>query len=106
MACKCGSNRIAAINGKCSDMCSVSIGSIEHDGYVPDGLGIGGGDYIDFEICLDCGQVQGTFPLPVSQLEATGREDDAEDEDGEDANAAKIPRPASGMFEERWEKLP
>lgn len=43
--------------------------NIEFDGYVPDDLGIGGGDYVEFDLCLDCGQVQGTWPLPLSKKE-------------------------------------
>jgi hypothetical protein len=34
----------------------------EKDGYVPKGFGIGGGDYIVFQFCVSCGQIQGNFP--------------------------------------------
>jgi hypothetical protein len=47
------------------------MGETEHDGYVPDGLGIGGGDYIELHWCMDCGQVQGEFPLPCSELDTS-----------------------------------
>lgn len=60
MSCKCGSQRIVRVGGKVSDMFWAhqrDIG-IEYDGYVPRGLGIGGGDYIEFKYCLDCGQIQ------------------------------------------------
>lgn len=74
MACiKCKSERIATMGAKCSDMCLCSIGTVEdgneHDGYVPDDMGVGGGDYVDFQYCLDCGQIQGAFPLPKTKLE-------------------------------------
>jgi hypothetical protein len=63
MKCTCGSERILSVSGKVSDMCDVHIGDISHDGYVPSGLNIGGGDYLEFSVCLDCGKQQGTFPV-------------------------------------------
>lgn len=67
---KCNSTRIAEIGGKVSDMCFISLpNNKEHDGYVPDDMGIGCGDYLGFSLCLDCGQVQGNWPLPLSKLE-------------------------------------
>ena len=64
MNCKCGSKRIAEIGAKCSDLCyTVLPGRKEIDGYAVDGIGIGGGDYVEFNYCLDCGQIQGTFPI-------------------------------------------
>jgi hypothetical protein len=44
-------------------MCHISINGKEGDGYVPDDIGIGGGDYITFTYCLDCGKIQGDFPI-------------------------------------------
>jgi hypothetical protein len=69
MKCKCKSERILSVSGKCSDIGSVSIGSQKKEGYVPYDMGIGGGDYIEFNVCLDCGQMQGTWPLPITKLE-------------------------------------
>jgi len=70
MSCqKCRSDRIACVGGKVSDMFHATVGDYEHDGYVPGDLGVGSGDYIDFEYCLDCGQIQGDFPLPPTDLE-------------------------------------
>jgi hypothetical protein len=31
-------------------------------------MGIGGGDDVDIDLCLQCGQVQGEFPIPDSAL--------------------------------------
>jgi hypothetical protein len=70
--CKnCKSKRVAAISAKCSDLCWVKMGKNEHDGYVPDDMGIddGTGDYVTIDLCLACGQVQGKFPLPPCKLE-------------------------------------
>lgn len=70
---KCNSTRIANVDAKCSDMCSISIEgdaySLTEAEYVPEGLNIGGGDYIDFDYCLDCGQIQGNFPIPEETIE-------------------------------------
>ena len=84
MACqKCGSERIAGVSGKTSDRCDFSIDSkdIHHDGYVPHDVGLGGGDYIEFDYCLDCGQMQGEWPLPLCELETDGSGEDDEDEE-------------------------
>lgn len=59
---KCKSDKILSINGKCNDMCFTTYKGKERDGYVPRDLGVGGGDYVSFELCLNCGQVQDTFP--------------------------------------------
>jgi hypothetical protein len=45
------------------------MGDAEYDGYVPDDLGIGGGDYVEINLCLECGQVAGNWPLPNSRIE-------------------------------------
>lgn len=51
------------MNAKCNDMCSLRFEDMERHDYVPDYLGIGGGDYVSFEYCLDCGRIQGEFPI-------------------------------------------
>jgi hypothetical protein len=73
---RCQSNRIADVTGKCSDCCNITLKGTEHDGSIPKDIGIGAGDYIEFSYCLDCGQIQGTFPTPVSEeLEAEKEEE-------------------------------
>jgi hypothetical protein len=32
-------------------------------------MGIGGGDDVHFDYCLGCRQIQGDFPLPLSDCE-------------------------------------
>jgi hypothetical protein len=66
---RCNSERILSAGGKCSDCFGASIGKTEITGYVPNDLAIGGGDYIEFNLCLDCGQLQNKFPLPLSKME-------------------------------------
>lgn len=79
MACqKCKSDRVLSFGCKCSDMSNWSMGSKEGDGYVLSDIGIGGGDYVRFEYCLDCGQIQGKFPLPKSEADAGHTEEDEE----------------------------
>ncbi len=70
----CGGSRIAEVGGKTSDRCNISIGKKEHSGYVPRDMRIGGGDYLAFDFCLDCGQMQGEFPVPETELEAAREE--------------------------------
>lgn len=60
--CGSGKGRIAYVIGKCNDMCrfqAVEGNEIIHEqiGYVPDGFNIGGGDYLEFTFCLDCGRI-------------------------------------------------
>jgi len=61
---KCESVRLASVSGKVSDCfwCTDLQSDKDYEGYVPDDLGIGGGDYIQFTYCLDCGQIRGDFP--------------------------------------------
>ena len=85
MECRCGSKRQATVNAKCSDMCHVSVvdekGSThQDDGYVPRDMGIGGGDYIKFTYCLDCGSLFGDFPIEETELEMSDSEDDEDEE--------------------------
>lgn len=68
---RCKSRRILSAGCTCSDMFYASIQGKEYDGYVPNDLGVGGryGYDLDIEVCLDCGQLQGKFPLPVAEME-------------------------------------
>jgi len=64
---RCQSERVALLFGNCADRSHFEVPEatalIEHDGYPPtlDGLTTYKG--IRIEVCLDCGQVQGTFPI-------------------------------------------
>lgn len=71
MTCQqCKSNRLATVCGKTADCCYVEIGEKSHNGYVPTDMRIGhNGDYISFSYCLDCGQIQGKFPVGLTKLE-------------------------------------
>lgn len=72
MHCKTcnASGRIIHVTAKCSDLCCVEFpDGTQHDGYVPDKIGIGGGDYIEFKYCMLCGQIQETFPVRIPNQE-------------------------------------
>lgn len=66
---RCNSERIAEVSAKCSDMFSVDLGDSRMNGYVPGDMGIGSGDYVEFSYCLECGQLQGKFPLAPAGIE-------------------------------------
>jgi hypothetical protein len=71
MSCiNCGGSRVASISAKCSDLCAVQIGDKSKEGYVPSDMGIGGGDYVEFDWCLDCLRIQ-SDRLPLTELEAS-----------------------------------
>ena len=72
MTCKCGSHRIMNFNGKCADLSSTSIDHLnfETDGYVPS-YGLGGGDYVRIDVCLDCGQIQDWTPITDEDIKTS-----------------------------------
>ena len=78
---RCESTRVLEIQAKCNDMFSMWMDEKEYQGYVPDEIGIGGGDYIEFAYCLDCGQIQKDFPLDI---EDSFEDDELEDDEWED----------------------
>lgn len=71
MTCKCGSERIMDLFGKCSDMCNVEVGhlDLEHTGYAPHIPNVCGGDDIHFSFCLDCGMIQNFKPASDELLQ-------------------------------------
>jgi len=71
MTCqRCKSERVAQIVAKHSDMfwfsCPADEVEVKSD-YAPRVQNVCGGDYTRFKVCLDCGQVQGTFPVKVEK---------------------------------------
>ena len=80
---KCGSDRVASIQGKSSDLSDFGYQGWEHSGYLPYVDNICGGDYIEFSVCLECGQVQGNFPVSDEGINEKRKEEE-EDEDWDD----------------------
>ena len=50
---------IISISAKCSDSFHLSVENFEYNGYVPSGMGIGGGNYIELDIDLETGKIIG-----------------------------------------------
>ncbi len=72
---RCGSGRVAEVSAKCKDMFAWKSNITEYEGYVhTPGDELGGGDYIEFKYCLECGQIQDSFPV----LSEWGDEDEDE----------------------------
>jgi len=76
---KCTSNRIVFLTSHGKDMNSISAPHVKfkHDGYLPEIPNVGSGDDVDIEFCLECGQIQGTWPVSDDVL--TSAEDDDDD---------------------------
>ena len=66
---QCRSPRLARVYGHCSDMCSVDLPGGTPTGTSPATSGSAAGDAVHFRYCLDCGQIQGTFPVPPTAIE-------------------------------------
>ena len=82
---------ILKFTAKCSDMSSSKLFDadgnlkIEHDGYVPSDLGIGGGDYIKFELDLSTGKLIGFIPVSdTDAMVSLGAESEEEEEEEND----------------------
>lgn len=73
---KCNSNRVASISAKHSDSFTIYLNDTEYNGYAPHIKNVCNGDYTAFEICLNCGQVKGEFPIPQLDMEQETNEDD------------------------------
>jgi hypothetical protein len=77
------------ISGKVSDRCDYQIvddGSIviENDGYVPYGLGVGGGDYLRLEIDIETGTIIGWDAEKVKRSVSELLNERLDGEDGEE----------------------
>lgn len=67
---------IISIYGKVSDMFCLSVEEYEYNGYVPDGLGIGGGDDIELRIDNDTGKIVGWVPLTIEKIKEKCEDDE------------------------------
>ena len=61
---RCKSNKIAGIFAKCCDQFTLSYKDKSKNCYVPRNIGLGDmEDYIEISYCIECGKIQGKFPL-------------------------------------------
>lgn len=77
----CGSARIMQFSGKCSDLFSSRMldTGVEYNGYVPTDIPPfknSYGDYVQGDLCLDCGQLQGRWPCKKSMIEKSKKDRD------------------------------
>lgn len=70
----CLHKRIVKVNAKCVDCFDLTYGDREYNGYVPEGLNLGGGDYLEFAYCLDCGKIMGNFPITEEEVQEAIKE--------------------------------
>ncbi len=68
MSC-CGNRNIIDFSGKCSDMFMIEAddGTFDTRNGVPENANIGGGDYVTFSFCANCGQMLGKFPIEFEE---------------------------------------
>ena len=67
-----------SISAKWSDMFSLSTDSgFEMDGYVPRGLGFGGGDYVELRIDNSTGRILNWRPIVMADIDGSGDADEA-----------------------------
>ena len=67
---KCGAKTFGVV-AKCNDMCAIQMpGGEEYNGYVPGGMGIGCGDYIELNVCPQCAWLVGFWPIDLEELKA------------------------------------
>ncbi len=68
---KCRSERIAHFTARCKDMFWWKSDKTTIEGYVnTPGGELGGGDEVDIHYCLDCGTIQGEFPVASEYTKA------------------------------------
>ena len=67
MTCTC--TRTMSITAKSDDRNSITHGGVDRTGYVPNLPGLGGGDYLRIDFCLDCGKLFGDFPISDQDVE-------------------------------------
>jgi hypothetical protein len=71
---ECRSQRLVSVLSHAADRHLVKMGNVEHCDYLPKDMGIGGGDDNHFTLCLNCGQVQGAWPVAETQIEKKKKE--------------------------------
>ena len=65
---QCSSNRVLKVSAKCADTFNAVING-KKTYSVPTNCNIGEEDYVVFNLCLNCGKCQGTFPVDKLDIE-------------------------------------
>ena len=65
---KCESDLIVSISGKSGDLSNACFKKLEHQGYNLSIDGVCSGDYISFNLCVNCGTLQGFKPMTESEV--------------------------------------
>ena len=83
---KCNHDRVLRINAHSSDLNFVTVPhlNLEKEGYLPHIDNVCGGDDVDIEICLDCGQVVGFEGLKDKEIKNIMKDEDADYDEGDD----------------------
>lgn len=82
---ECTHERFIALSGKCSGMTQLRVPHLKIDregDYIPSTIsGIGGGDYLNVNLCLDCGTAIGFKPMTDAEVREAVLGEDDEDSD-------------------------
>ena len=69
MKCQsCNSENIVDICGHSKDLAQIEYKGITREGYLPEIENICGGDDIQIKVCLECGQMQGSWPAKIDDI--------------------------------------
>jgi hypothetical protein len=69
MGCKrCSSDRVVCVDSYYDELTFIVREHAYYD-FTPADAKLGGTSYFHFLLCMNCGQVQGTFPLPLTRFE-------------------------------------
>lgn len=74
---QCKSARVATMRAHTDNQCQWKGDGYNHSGDLPESVGLGKRNIIKFAYCLDCGQLQGDFPIsmePARKLQISGLE--------------------------------
>lgn len=65
----CYNRNIVSVSAKCNDLFDILLqdGKLDTKHGVPYKANIGGGDYISFSFCANCGQMVGRFPIKLME---------------------------------------
>lgn len=65
---RCQSDRVLGLLSHSRDLNCLEFKGQEHQGYLPPVNNICAGDDVEIDICLECGQIQGTFPVEYPEF--------------------------------------